>query len=57
MRKTSRLERLCWAKLVNDDWEAMVPADAGWWYNERASLSIFAGAVWKQSRPEGCPIH
>jgi len=21
--------------------------DAPWWYNERASLSLFAGAVWK----------
>ena len=34
-----------WASLMKDsEWEIN---DAPWWYNERALLSLFAGAVWK----------
>ena len=36
----------CWRPLMNSaDW--LDDDDAPWWYNERASLSIFAGAIWK----------
>jgi hypothetical protein len=35
-----------WVKLIDlDEWDA--PGDAPWWYNERALLSLFAGAVWQ----------
>ncbi len=39
-----------WIDLVCDR-AAFDPGDAGWWYNERASLSVLAGAVWRQ--PDG----
>jgi hypothetical protein len=29
------------------DWKDL--PDVPWWYNERASLSVLAGSVWKQS--------
>lgn len=32
---------------LNDDPSWFEDEDAPWWYNERASLSIFAGAIWK----------
>ena len=32
---------------LNDDLTWFEYDDAPWWYNERASLSIFAGAIWK----------
>jgi hypothetical protein len=38
-----------WARLNNDlgaKW-ASKEADAPWWYNERASLSLLAGAIWR----------
>lgn len=34
-----------WQKLNND--VLSCDEDVAWWYNERASLSVFAGAVWK----------
>ena len=47
-------------KPVLSKWqELMTPAywnyknDAPWWYNERALLSLFAGAVWKCSKSNG----
>lgn len=40
------LER--WCKIndqISRDWKSV--GDAPWWYNERASVSVFAGAVWR----------
>src|SRR5690349_20077465 len=41
------LRRICreWLSLMNDS--AWGSRDAGWWYKERASLSLFAGAAWR----------
>lgn len=35
-----------WLALMTEDWGK---EDAPWWYNERASLSQFAGAIWKSN--------
>lgn len=35
-----------WIKIMNQ-YQSKTENDAIWWYNERASLSSFAGAVWK----------
>ncbi len=35
-----------WQKL-NEDRSWFKAGDAPWWYNERATLSVFAGAVWR----------
>jgi hypothetical protein len=35
-----------WQSMQKLDWWDH-KGDAPWWYNERASLSLFAGAVWK----------
>jgi hypothetical protein len=37
----------CWQSL-NEDSSWFEKEDAPWWYNERATLSQFAGAIWKQ---------
>jgi hypothetical protein len=34
---------------LNDSPEWLEDGDAPWWYNERASLSFFAGAIWLSS--------
>lgn len=37
-----------WIKGITEIAEEWEPSrDAPWWYNERASLSVFAGAVWR----------
>ena len=44
-----RLEAVLWAwvELMGDRSWWNEDEDAPWWYNERAILSLFAGAVWK----------
>lgn len=36
-----------WIKCVSEIAEDWKPKDVPWWYNERASLSVFAGAIWR----------
>jgi hypothetical protein len=38
-----------WVRLMEDPewWRYDKVADAPWWYNERALLSLFAGAIWR----------
>jgi len=38
-----------WCHLMETRWPDWVNNDAPWWYNERASLSVFAGAVWQSN--------
>lgn len=35
-----------WIKIVKE-WSSLFKNDAVWWYNERASLSSLAGAIWR----------
>lgn len=35
-----------WVRMMVEPWDG--DQDAPWWYNERASLSQFAGAIWRE---------
>ncbi len=36
-----------WTSVIERTVRLWHPEDVPWWYNERASLSLFAGAIWK----------
>ncbi|MCI5145763.1 MAG: hypothetical protein D3923_09575 [Candidatus Electrothrix sp. AR3] len=38
---------ISWIKTINDYMDYFDIPDSPWWYNERATLSLFAAAVWK----------
>ena len=44
VRSVPAAEFVRWADKIADDWAHS--RDVPWWYNERASLSVFARAVW-----------
>lgn len=48
-REISTLEDILWewVALTERTVRSWAPDDVPWWYNERASLSVLAGAVWR----------